>query len=230
MRPWPVLALVLLCIGAGLFAGCGRGVETSAYRGLGSVGRMNHALRGEIYILPHGADRLPNFSGLKPAGVIYVQVLDVPEQDWRAGFPGVTGRAEWFAIDYKGVFLARTPGPYRFSLVSDDGSRLIIDGKTVVDNDGVHGVITRSGEAILGVGAHTLEAQYFQGPRDRLALQLRCQGPGGREALFPACGLEVRTPGLWRLWLWWVAALAGLGATVIWMTRRRIAREARGVS
>lgn len=195
--------------------------------GVGGTTRMQHALRGDIYFLPQGADHLPDFRTLKPVGAVFVRELNVPDQDRRTGFPGVTSRNELFALDYSGAFVARAPGPYRFTLVSDGGSRLIIDGKVVIDNDGVHGATTTAAEADLGPGPHNLEAQYFQGPRDRLALQLRCKGPTGAEAVFPACGLEVSTPGLWRLWLWWVAALAALGAAVIWMTRRRLALEAR---
>ncbi len=194
--------------------------------GFGGSAPMQGALRGDIYFLPPGADHLPDFRTLKSVGAVFVRELNVPDQDWRAGFPGVTSRNEWFALDYKGSIVARAPGRYSFTLASDEGSRLIIDGKVLIDNDGVHGAVTGTGHVDLGRGRHSLEAQYFQGPRERLALQLRCKGPTGAEAIFPGCGLAVSTPGLWRLWAWWVAALAALGAAVIWMTRRRLALEA----
>ncbi|HEX7758086.1 MAG TPA: PA14 domain-containing protein [Caulobacteraceae bacterium] len=189
---------------------------------------MTRSLRGDIYLLPGGGDHPPDFRTLRPVGAVYVRALNMPDQDWRTGLPGITSRAEWFALDYNGTFTAKTPGRYRFIPIGNDGSRLIIDGKVVVDDYGVHDAATATGEADLGPGPHRLEAQYFHGPRERLAFQLRCKGPTGPEAVFPGCGLDVGAPSLWRLWLWWVAALAALGAGVIWMTRRRLALEAHG--
>ena len=38
---------------------------------------------------------------------------------------------------------------YTFNLGSDDGSRLLVNGKVVVNNDGVHGVVNKSGSENL---------------------------------------------------------------------------------
>jgi len=46
-----------------------------------------------------------------------------------------------FAIRFKGRIAIRTNGWYTFYLVSDDGSRLYINGQEVVDNDGIHPMI-----------------------------------------------------------------------------------------
>ena len=42
---------------------------------------------------------LPKFEKMKPVGTIYTSSLNLPPQDFRQGFPGVTSRFEWFAID-----------------------------------------------------------------------------------------------------------------------------------
>src|SRR5947199_345334 len=73
-----------------------------------------------------------------PVGTIYTTSLNVPPQDFDKGFPGVTNRFEWFAIVYTGRIWVSIPGLYRFHLLSDDGSRLLVDGKRVLDNDGIH--------------------------------------------------------------------------------------------
>ena len=44
---------------------------------------------------------------------------------------------------------ASNPGNYHISVTSDDGSRLYIGGKLVVNNDGLHGMV--SDDAILRV-------------------------------------------------------------------------------
>jgi hypothetical protein len=48
--------------------------------------------------------RLPKFERVQPIGKIYTTRLNVPSRDFREGFPGVTGRFEWFAIDYSARF------------------------------------------------------------------------------------------------------------------------------
>ena len=61
-------------------------------------------LRGQIYFLPQGTSSIPNFKHLKPVGTIYTTRLNIAPRDFREGFPGITGRVEWFAIDYVGQF------------------------------------------------------------------------------------------------------------------------------
>ena len=68
-------------------------------------------LRGLVYYIKHNRTELPDFKKLKPAGpAIYTSSLNVPAQDFRQGFPGVTKRIEWFAIDYTGRFWVDKPG------------------------------------------------------------------------------------------------------------------------
>src|SRR5262249_39828048 len=118
-------------------------------------------------------------------------------------------------------------GRVRFRLSSDDGSKLLIDGATVVDNDGVHGVRDADGAVDLAAGPHRLEVHDFQGPRERVALQLSCARGTAALTAFPDCGLAVKTPGLSLVWLWWVAAVAALGAVALWIVLRRVRAEAR---
>jgi sialate O-acetylesterase len=54
-------------------------------------------------------------------------------------------------------------GEYTFYLTSDDGSKLLIDGKAIVDNDGIHPPTELRGEKVrLTRGKHSLEINYFQ--------------------------------------------------------------------
>jgi outer membrane protein OmpA-like peptidoglycan-associated protein len=145
----------------------------------GTAGSTPFQLRGQIYYLDEGADHLPDFSQLRPQGTISTTVLNVPGQSFEQGFPGVTDRFEWFAIDYRGAFAVPAAGTYRFRLTSDDGSRLIIDGRPVIENDGIHGVSDVEDSVQLAEGVHAIEVQYFQGPRYEVALVLEMAVPGG---------------------------------------------------
>jgi outer membrane protein OmpA-like peptidoglycan-associated protein len=138
----------------------------------GHAGSTPFQLRGDIYYLPEGTDKLPDFSTLRPVGTISTTTLNVPAQSFDQGFPGVTNRFEWFAIDYHGAFAVSAPGFYRFRLTSDDGSKLFVDGKQVIDNDGVHGSNAVEDSVQLDEGPHSIEVQYFQGPRYEVALVL----------------------------------------------------------
>lgn len=141
-------------------------------------------LRGIIYYLPPGTTRLPDFQKLKPRGTIYASSLNVPPQSFLDGFPGVTRRFEWFAIDYTGRFWIETPGTYRFSLTSDDGATLTIDDRLVIDNDGQHPPVEASAAAPLERGVHRIHVAYFQGPREEVALILKIARPGERMRVF----------------------------------------------
>jgi hypothetical protein len=141
-------------------------------------------LIGRIYFIPEGATELPKFEELQPVGVIYTPSLNVRPQHWLAGFPGVSERFEWFAIDYRGNFWIDKAGMYRFSLTSDDGSGLFIDDQQIIDNDGQHPPQTRFANLELKHGFHRLHVPYFQGPRDTVALILRIAGPGETLRIF----------------------------------------------
>lgn len=149
----------------------------------GSSEEVLDSLKGDIYYLPEGTSSLPDFSALMPVGSIYAKTLDVPNRAFLEGFPGVTDRFEWFAIRYTGIFNIDQEGDYSFRLASDDGSRLIIDGKEIIINDGTHPMQSASGQVYLSRGHHQIEVDYFQGPREYVALQLFWTPPGGTEGI-----------------------------------------------
>ena len=141
-------------------------------------------LKGDIYHLPPGTFSLRRLAWFTPQGSVYTTTLNVPPQDFTLGFPGVTTRNEWFAIDYSGKFWIEKPGLYRFRLVSDDGAMLYIDGQLIADNDGVHSTEVRLGSVRLAGGMHTIRVPYFQGPGITVALMLEIAGPGEEPRLF----------------------------------------------
>lgn len=131
-----------------------------------------------IYRISSHTKKLPHLEKLKPVGTIYTTALNVPTQDFKIGFPGVTKRNEWFAIDYTGKFWISRAGMYRFSLLSDDGAKLYIDDQLIIDNDGQHPPEVREGSLQLSRGIHRVRVPYFQGPRFQVALVLEVAGPG----------------------------------------------------
>lgn len=170
---------VTVCLIAfGLFLSAEDQPEQPPLATFGTTVVIPSGITGKIYRIHRNTQRLPDFARLKAAGTIYTTSLNVPPQDFKQGFPGVTKRFEWFAIDYTCRFWIETPGVYRFALLSDDGSKLYIDDQPVIDNDGQHPPQEREEAVRLSHGVHTLRVPYFQGPRFHVALVLRIARPG----------------------------------------------------
>jgi hypothetical protein len=156
-------------------------------------------LRGDIYYLPRNTETLADLTRLHPRGTIYTTSLNVPPQNFLLGFPGITQRFEWFAIDYSGRFWIETPGLYRFRLTSDDGAMLYVDGQLIADNDGIHSTTVRLGSIRLEGGTHAIRVPYYQGPGDTVALILEVAGPGEQPRIFSTEEFKPPTnPELWR--------------------------------
>jgi len=71
-----------------------------------------------------------------------------------------------FAIRWTGKIRIPKDGKYTFFLESDDGSRLLLDGKQVVDNGGLHEMQVDSGTVELKAGDHDLKVDYFENEND----------------------------------------------------------------
>jgi hypothetical protein len=129
----------------------------------GSIVPKPNSMCGDVYELPEGTRMLPSsFWDMDAVGAVYTYSLNQPYQFVAKGLPGVTSRPEWFAIDYHGVFWIKTPGEYRFLLTADDGAKLYIDDRLLIDEDGVHSPV-RDGHSIqLSAGRHTIHVPYFQ--------------------------------------------------------------------
>jgi hypothetical protein len=140
---------------------------------------------GQVFPLANDTPKLPtDYAALTPVSVLYACEWDIPPRAWDQGFPGVAERFEWFAIRYAGAFRIATAGEYAFRLSSDDGTKLVIDGKPVIDNDGQHPPREASGKVQLSAGDHQMVLEYFQGPRYQINLQLWVTPPGKPEELF----------------------------------------------
>jgi hypothetical protein len=73
-----------------------------------------------------------------------------------------TNLGQHFYIRWTGQVKIEKAGKYKFYTESDDGSRLFIDGKQLVDNSGLHAMQKKDGEVELTAGTHELKLEYFQ--------------------------------------------------------------------
>jgi predicted alpha/beta superfamily hydrolase len=97
-------------------------------------------------------DTLPDFEKLTPLKSDITPDLKMQERNTDLNF----------AIKYAGYIDIQEDNIYTFNLISDDGSRLLIDGTQVINNDGLHASIEKSGKASLKKGKHKIEVLFFQ--------------------------------------------------------------------
>jgi outer membrane protein assembly factor BamB len=67
-----------------------------------------------------------------------------------------------FGYIFSGFLTVPQNGIYTFYLESNDGSKLFIRGRQLIDNDGGHGALEKSGQIPLQTGKYPLVVKYFQ--------------------------------------------------------------------
>jgi hypothetical protein len=90
-----------------------------------------------------------------------------------------------FGIVFTGFIQIDKEGEYNFYNSSDDGSKLFVDNKEVVNNDGNHGVIERSGSINLKPGKYPIRVEFYNG-FGGFWLDAFYKGPGIPKQLIPA--------------------------------------------
>jgi hypothetical protein len=103
----------------------------------------------------HGSwPNVPDWNTLKP----------VKTGELKQGFfdIGLADREDNFGVQFEGKIKILKDGSYEFILASDDGSLLFIDGKKIVDNDGLHGKARKTGKVELKAGMHAIRVGYIE--------------------------------------------------------------------
>jgi cytochrome c553 len=118
---------------------------------------------------------LPEFDRLTPktSSIVDTFTLKVAE------------RKNDYAIRFRGVLAVPQNGEYEFFTKSDDGSRLYIDDRLVVENGGIHPAQERKGKITLTAGDHAIRVAYFDGGGNT-ALTVSWKGPGIEKEEIPA--------------------------------------------
>ena len=115
--------------------------------------RMSGLTRGLRIEEFHGNwDMLPDFDRMGRVASRTISNVDLPEDPTRV---------EYVGYRYSGYVTVPADDVYLFSLISDDGSRLLVDGKVTVDNDGLHGTLERRGTVALAEGEHEIVVEWF---------------------------------------------------------------------
>ena len=129
-------------------------------------------------------EQLPDFAHLHPVATGQTTAFDL----------SVARRLNDMALRFQGWLRIDREGEYRFYLTSDDGSKLWIDDRLVVANDGIHAPSTQDGSTRLTAGMHRLTAGVFNAGGG-VELKLELEGPDlGRQAASPLMFLSATGP------------------------------------
>ncbi|HVY63049.1 MAG TPA: PA14 domain-containing protein, partial [Planctomycetota bacterium] len=100
-------------------------------------------------------------------------------------------RCRNIAVRWRGFLYAERDGIYTFTLGSDDGAVLLLDGSTAIDNEGLHPYLERSADKYLAEGFHPIEVHFFQNEHQAAAVlswvpAVGEPGPVPTSVLYPA--------------------------------------------
>ena len=137
--------------------------------------KINDVIKGIKYRYFEGNwEVLPDFNSLTPVdeGVVSNITLS-PKKS-----------SNYFGFEYDGYIRIPGDGIYNFYTASDDGSRLFINDKLIVDNDGLHGIVDKGGVIALKEGYHRIRIDFFEsaGGED---LKVYLKGPGMEKQFIP---------------------------------------------
>jgi predicted Ser/Thr protein kinase len=98
--------------------------------------------------------------------------------DWKKGPLWTGGPSDNASARWSGYLKVPRKGTYTFTLRSDDGVSLALNGVPVVLNWSDHPAVTDRGSCDLEEGFHRIVVEYFEGIGDAV-LKLEVAGPGG---------------------------------------------------
>ncbi len=105
------------------------------------AGKKGKGLYGEYFTNP-------DFKG-KP---VHTRVDESVNFNYRRGSPFNDMDPDNFSVRWTGRFIPEKSGLYRFKVISDDGSRLYINGEQVIDNWGAHAATEKNYETEMKAG------------------------------------------------------------------------------
>ena len=131
--------------------------------------------------------RLPDFDKLKPVATGVCQKVSVEVYTKEAE----SRDRDTFALRFTGFVKIPADGLYFFYTKSDDGSRLSIGEKVVVDNAGLHEIRERGGQIRLRAGLYPIAIDYHEDAIDE-HLEVSYEGPNLAKQQIPAEALFCR--------------------------------------
>ncbi len=121
--------------------------------------KVDGAIRYELY---EGTwNKLPDFEALTPVETGTVPTLDVTK----------FSQADQFGVVFTGFWEVAEELKVKFRLGSDDGSRVMINGEMILENDGLHAMKFVQVQKAIPAGVHEVRIEFFENAGGE---ELRC--------------------------------------------------------
>ena len=95
------------------------------------------------------------------SGIAFSRVDPQINFDWSANGPGGSLGTTNYSVKWQGNFTFNA-GPYTFTLSTDDGSVLYVDGQQIINDWSQHAAYTINQTYTMTTGTHLIELDYFQ--------------------------------------------------------------------
>ncbi len=165
-----------------------------------------NGLTGYIYYLPslgfgprslvRSVAKLDDYLkyGKRVPTLLHMSQINIPARGFRDGFRSSNGDIiqdvngntlhEWFSLRLSAVIVPNRGSKqqaYEFATLSDDGMRVVIDGKVILNDDGLHSPrwkCSSQSYVFAPFEEKKIEIHYFQGPAHEIAMTLRYRVKG----------------------------------------------------
>jgi len=131
------------------------------------------------------------FSGINHDRLVFERRDCAIDFDWDIGSPGGGMDADNFSVRWEGMLEIDSAGLYTFQLTSDDGSRLFINDKLIIDHWSEHGFSPKTSTIRLPEGETPFRVEFYE-RGGVAAIQLAWRPPGGELRVVPRSMLRPR--------------------------------------
>lgn len=171
-----MLSVLILTL---VFQACGSSVEYSGQPAAPTPAAKS--VQCEVFDIGASISTMPNLDLISSAftlGLDSMAFAEVNEATPFAAFVGTpaAGVTKQFAMRCKTTFKADVAGNHKFTVSSDDGAKVYVNGILTINHDGLHGTTSKNSTINLAKGSYSIQVDYFQNLGQK-SLKLTVQKP-----------------------------------------------------
>ncbi|MEO5666245.1 MAG: PA14 domain-containing protein, partial [Nocardioides sp.] len=138
--------------------------------GGGARAEFNYERVGDVVATTDGGYAAEYFANRDLAGTpLLTRTDDTVDFNWGGGSPGDGVPVNNFSARWTKTLNVAEAGAYKFTVTSDDGVRLFVDGQPVIDKWVLQGATTHTATCQLSQGSHQVVLEYFEANGDAVA-------------------------------------------------------------
>lgn len=154
--------------------------DYNAYRVVSGQIPVSQGLSCRLATVPNGSAQIAGTTQTNVGSYTYNGEFNQADSSASVGVNFIPSNLQslytsWYVITCTGYMVFGDSNWHQFSLTSDDGSLLSING-SLINNDGNHGSTTKVASKLFQKGVYSFTLQYMQGPGGNQSLILGMDG------------------------------------------------------